>query len=32
MAWKDATARAAVAEGSTLPRTLPAESLEEISP
>ncbi|MGI8699570.1 MAG: Fe-S cluster assembly sulfur transfer protein SufU [Mycobacteriales bacterium] len=31
MAWKDATARAAVTAGSHLPRTLPAESLEEIS-
>jgi len=32
MAWKDATARAVVARGDGLPRTLPANSLEEISP
>ncbi len=32
MAWKDATARAVVGSGSSLPRTLPTESLEEISP
>ncbi|MGI8682656.1 MAG: Fe-S cluster assembly sulfur transfer protein SufU [Mycobacteriales bacterium] len=32
MAWKDATARAVVTAGSALPRTLTAESIEEITP
>ncbi len=32
MAWKDATARAVMSDGSRLPRTLSAESPEEISP